>query len=100
MYFTIPNAKVIDIIPMSGTRADGSEWKKFELILEWNDNKKYDNHASVNMWSDVFDQSGITLNGTYTFDIDIDASKAKSNGRWYNNLTAFRAKSAENDINF
>ena len=95
MYFTL-KGKVVELTPQEGTKKDGSTWRKVSVVLGWNEQQKYDRHAVVNVWGETFDQMGLTIGSEVELDCDIDAREY--NGRWYNDITAFRLhKSHETD---
>lgn len=87
MYFQL-KGKVVALTPQQGTKKDGSTWRKVSVVIEWNEQQKYDRHAVFTIWGDTFDQMGIEQGKYYEFDCDIDAREF--NGKWYNDITAFR----------
>ena len=99
MYFTL-KGKVEEINKQAGEKKDGSVWTKYAVVLAWNDNRQYDNHAVVNVWGDTFDKMNLKQGEVVEVDCDIDAREY--NGRWYNDITAFRrhaSKNANDDAN-
>lgn len=81
--------KVIAVLPLqSGTsNRNGNEWRKQEYVIE-TVNEQYPRKLCFNLWGDRIDQFKIQQGELITVSFDIDAREY--NGRWYNDIRAWR----------
>lgn len=73
----------------SGTsQRTGNAWMSQEYVIEWTEGQ-YPRHCNFNVFGeDRIKQFNIQIGKTYTISIDIDAREYQ--GRWYNDIRAWR----------
>ena len=75
--------------PRSGQNTrTGNPWKSQDFVIEWYEGN-YPRHCNFNVFGeDRLKQFNIQLGQEYTVSVDIDAHEY--NGRWFNDIRAFR----------
>ncbi|MCB9017320.1 MAG: DUF3127 domain-containing protein [Paludibacteraceae bacterium] len=80
--------RIIAVLPLqSGTSARG-QWKKQEYVIEHSLDQQYPKKMCFNLWGDNVDKFNIQEGQTLTISFDIDCREY--NGRWYNDIRAWR----------
>lgn len=85
--------KVIAVLPLQSgiSNKNGNEWKKQEYVIQ-TVNESFPHHLCFNLWGDRIDQFKIQENELITVSFDIDAREY--NGRWYNDIRAWKIERA------
>lgn len=93
MYVTL-KGKLIAVTKQDGQKADGTKWEKYQIVLEDNDgSSKYPKHVAITVWGDKWKELALCNDTTYELDCDIDAREWQ--GKWYNDIVAFRIHQAQ-----
>ena len=84
--------KVIAVLPaQGGTSKNGNEWKKQEYVVETHE--QYPKKICFQIFgADKIEQSNIKEGEDLKVSIDIDAHEY--NGRWFNNISAWKVERA------
>lgn len=77
--------------PRSGvSQRSGNPWKSQEFVIEWYENQ-YPRHCVFRVFGeDRLNQMNLQVGQEYTISFDIDAHEY--NGRWFNDINAWRAQ--------
>ena len=88
--------KVIAVLPLqSGTsNKTGNGWQKQEYVIETVE-EQYPRRLCFNLWQERIDQFKIQEGEFITVSFDIDAREY--NGRWYNDIRAWKVERATID---
>lgn len=87
MYYTI-KGKVCSVNNSVVASKDGKEYKKMEVVLE-NKDGEYAKHVSITIFGKKVDEIGTIREGQFVA-LDCDINARENNGRWYNDISAFR----------
>jgi len=71
------------------SKRSGEPWKAIDYVIEWNENT-YVRHFTFTVFGqDRINQMNLQVGQEYTISCDIDAHEY--NGRWFNDVRAWRA---------
>jgi hypothetical protein len=82
--------KILHVLPLQTGQGKNGEWKKQDYVLEYNRDSQYPKKMMFNLWGDKIDQSAIKEGQDVKVDFDIDCREY--NGRWYNDIRAWRVE--------
>ena len=82
--------KIIVVLPLQTGEGRNGTWKKQDYVLEYNRDTQYPKKMMFNLWGDKIDQFAITEGQEVKVDFDIDCREF--NGRWYNDIRAWRVE--------
>lgn len=91
MDFTGKIVRVFD--PVSGTSKAGKEWKKREYLIEIPNENFAPRQIFFSFFGDRADQ--FILQGGKDYKISFDINSREFNGRWYTDITAWKAEPVE-----
>ncbi len=80
--------KIVVVLPLQTGQGKNGEWKKQDYVLEYNLDSQYPKRMMFNLWGDKIDQYQIQEGQMLKIDFDIDCREF--NGRWYNDIRAWR----------
>lgn len=85
--------KIIDVLPLKKGTSEKGDWMAQEYVIEYIEHgrdKDYTRHCAFEvMGEENINRMGIGVGQDLDVDITVDARKY--NGRWYNQLRAWRA---------
>jgi hypothetical protein len=84
--------KIINVQPLQTGEGRNGMWKKQDYVLEYNLDSQYPKKMMFNLWGDKIDQFAIQQGQDVKVDFDIDCREY--NGRWYNDIRAWRVEAA------
>ncbi|MDR0331891.1 MAG: DUF3127 domain-containing protein [Dysgonamonadaceae bacterium] len=84
--------KIINVQPLQTGEGRNGMWKKQDYVLEYNLDSQYPKKMMFNLWGDKIDQFAIKEGQDVKVDFDIDCREY--NGRWYNDIRAWRVEAA------
>jgi hypothetical protein len=84
--------KIINVQPLQTGEGRNGTWKKQDYVLEYNQDSQYPKKMMFNLWGDKIDQFAIKEGQEVKVDFDIDCREY--NGRWYNDIRAWRVEAA------
>jgi hypothetical protein len=87
--------KVISVQPVQTGEGRNGTWKKQDYVIEYDPNSQYPKKMMFNLWGEKIDQFNIQEGQLLKVSFDIDCREY--NGRWYNDIRAWKVESAEND---
>ena len=79
--------KVLDATRFT-SKKNGQEYVKYSFVVEYNEGQYPKRTVFTFMGEDKWRQFGLAEGGTYCVSFDIDAREY--NGRWYNDLSAWK----------
>jgi hypothetical protein len=80
--------KIIAVQPLQSGEGRNGAWKKQDYVIEYEQNTQYPRKLMFNLWGEKIDQYNIQLGQTLRVSFDIDCREY--NGRWYNDIRAWR----------
>jgi hypothetical protein len=86
------SGKIIAILPLQSGEGRNGAWKKQDYVLEYNTNSQYPKKICFNLWGDKIDQFNIKEGQELTINFDVDCREYQ--GRWYNDIRAWKVESA------
>ncbi|MBE6312888.1 MAG: DUF3127 domain-containing protein [Bacteroidales bacterium] len=82
------SGKIIEVLPLQSGMGRNGEWKKQSYVIEYNSSSQYPKKMMFTLWGDKISQFDIKKDQQLTVDFDIDCQEY--NGRWYNDIRAWR----------
>lgn len=76
--------------PITGQSAKGGTWKKQDFVIETLDDQ-YPKKVCFSNWNDKIQLEALSADNILT--VQFDAESREYNGKWYTNLTAWKADS-------
>ena len=89
--------KIIVVQPIQTGEGKNGTWKKQEYVIEYDRNAQYPRKMMFNLWGDRIDQFNIQEGQDLKISFDIDCREY--NGRWYNDIRAWRVEPDNRSIN-
>ena len=89
------SGKIIEVLPVQSGMGKNGEWKKQSYVIEYNSNSQYPKKMMFTLWGDKISQFNIQKGQQLTVDFDIDCQEY--NGRWYNDIRAWRVAAESTD---
>jgi hypothetical protein len=86
--------KIIAVQPVQTGEGKNGTWKKQEYVIEYEQNTQYPRKMMFNLWGDKIDQYNILEGQSIKVSFDIDCREY--NGRWYNDIRAWKVEADEN----
>jgi hypothetical protein len=86
--------KIIAVQPVQTGEGKNGTWKKQDYVIEYEQNSQYPRKMMFNLWGDKIDQYGILEGQSLRVSFDIDCREY--NGRWYNDIRAWKIDPDEN----
>lgn len=83
---------IVALEPLSGTSRAGNAWKKREYVLETQET--YPKKVFFNFFGDRVDQYPLNVGDMVKISFDINSREF--NGRWYTDISAWKAEPANN----
>jgi hypothetical protein len=80
--------KIIAVQPVQSGEGKNGTWKKQEYVIEYEQSSQYPRRMMFNLWGDKIDQYNIREGQTLNVGFDIDCREY--NGRWYNDIRAWK----------
>ncbi len=88
-------AKIIQLLPLQTGTGKNGQWKKQYIVVETNE--QFAKKICVTIWGDKADPSILKVGNQLKIDFDIESREY--NGKWYNDIKAWRVELAEeNDL--
>ncbi len=85
--------KIIVVCPVRSGESAKGPWKSQEYVIEWDEpGSQYSRKMVFNVFGDNVDKFKIKEGGTYIVSVDINAREW--NGRWFNDIRAWRVLDA------
>ena len=85
--------RIISVLPVQTGEGKNGIWKKQEYVIEYEQNSQYPRRMVFNLWGDKIDQYNIQNGQTLRIGFDIDCREY--NGRWYNDIRAWKVETEE-----
>jgi len=80
--------KIIVVQPVQTGEGKNGIWKKQEYVIEYDHSAQYPRRMMFNLWGDKIDQFNIKEGQNLKINFDIDCREY--NGRWYNDIRAWK----------
>ena len=87
------SGKIYAILPLATGEGRNGTWKKQDYVLEHSLDSQYPRKMLFNLWGEKIDQNPVAVGDMVTVSFDIDCREF--NGRWYNDIRAWRIVKAE-----
>lgn len=87
---------IIAVQPVQSGEGKNGTWKKQEYVIEYDRNAQYPRKMMFNLWGDRIDQFNIQMGQNLRVSFDIDCREY--NGRWYNDIRAWRVEPDNGDV--
>ncbi len=87
------SGKIVEVLPLQSGMGRNGEWKKQAYIVEYNSNSQFPKKMMFSIWGDKISQFNIQKDQMVSIDFDIDCREF--NGRWYNDITAWRVSQSD-----
>ena len=84
--------KVVAVLPMQSGQGKNGEWKKQEYVIEHSFDSQFPRRMMFNLWGDRIGQYQNQLQEGQMVKIDFDIDCREFNGRWYNDIRAWRVE--------
>jgi hypothetical protein len=85
--------KIIAVQPLQSGEGRNGLWQKQEYVIEYDHSSQYPRKLMFNLWGDKIDEYKIQQGETLRVSVDIDCREY--NGRWYNDIRAWRVERDE-----
>lgn len=85
-------AKLLQILPLQSGSGKNGEWKKQDIIVE--PEGQYSKKICVTVWGDKINMEQFQLGSLLKIDFDIESREF--NGKWYNDVKAYKIESVSN----
>ena len=82
--------KIIAVLPLQTGEGRNGQWKSQDYVLEYNRDSQYPKKMMFNIFGDKIDQFQVAEGQDVKIDFDIEAREY--NGRWFNNVRAWRVE--------
>ena len=82
--------KIIAVLPLQTGEGRNGMWKSQDYVLEYNRDSQYPKRMMFNIFGDKIDQFQVAEGQDVKIDFDIEAREY--NGRWFNNVRAWRVE--------
>lgn len=82
--------KIIVVQPLQTGEGKNGVWKKQDYVIEYDQSSQYPRKMMFNLWGDKIDQFGIQEGQSLRISFDIDCREY--NGRWYNDIRAWKVE--------
>ena len=79
---------VTTVVPVQTGEGRNGMWKKQEYVIDYDQNAQYPRKMMFSIWGDKIDQYNIQEGQTLSVSFDIECREY--NGRWYNDIRAWR----------
>jgi hypothetical protein len=80
--------KIIVVQPVQTGEGRNGMWKKQEYVVEYDPASQYPRKMMFNLWGDKIDQYNIQQGQSLKISFDIDCREYQ--GRWYNDIRAWK----------
>ncbi|MDR1524187.1 MAG: DUF3127 domain-containing protein [Tannerella sp.] len=80
--------KIIAVLPVQTGEGKNGTWKKQDYVIEYEQSSQYPRKMMFNLWGDKIDQYNIQEGQSLRVSFDIDCREY--NGRWYNDIRAWK----------
>ena len=80
--------KIIAVQPVQTGEGRNGTWKKQEYVIEYDPTSQYPRKMMFNLWGDKIDQYNIQQGQALKISFDIDCREYQ--GRWYNDIKAWK----------
>ena len=90
------SGKIIAIPPLTTGEGKNGAWKKQDYVIEHSLDSQYPKKMLFNLWGEKIDQNPVAIGDMVTVSFDIDCREF--NGRWYNDIRAWRIVKAEQGV--
>jgi hypothetical protein len=87
--------KIIAVQPVQSGEGRNGAWKKQDYVIEYEQDTQYPRKLMFNLWGEKIDQYNIQLEQILRVSFDIDCREY--NGRWYNDIRAWRVETGTDD---
>ena len=84
-------ARLFQMLPVETGTGRNGEWKKQNFVLE--SDGQYPRKICFSLWGDKIDTSRFQIGDMLTVDFDLESREY--NGRWYNDIKAWKVEVAE-----
>lgn len=82
--------KIIVVQPLQTGEGKNGAWKKQDYVIEYDQSSQYPRKMMFNLWGDKIDQFNIQEGQSLRISFDIDCREY--NGRWYNDIRAWKVE--------
>ena len=79
-------AKIVQVLPIQTGAGKNGAWKKQDVIFEMEGT--YPKKVCISVWNDKIDENQLQIGNTLKVDFDVESREY--NGRWYNDLKAWK----------
>jgi hypothetical protein len=84
--------KIIAVLPLQTGEGRNGQWKSQDYVLEYNIDSQYPKKMVFNIFGDKIDQFKVAEGQMVKVDFDIEGREY--NGRWFNNVRAWRVEAS------